>query len=562
VSAVGQIDFEVAIAGGGPVGLVLAIELGQRGVHTLLLNDRTGTSPHPQANATQARTMEHYRRLGFAERVRASGLPADYPTDICYFTRYTAHELARMPLPASRDARMQVRTLGGSWSAAELAHRGSQMFIEPVLLDEARKLPSVHLAYGCRLQGFEQDGKGVKLFIDSCPVGAGPGREVRARWLAGCDGARSTVRRILGAGWTGQTGTRRGFMGGSMLAMYFRCPQLYSLLNRPRAWMYWTFNAGRRSFMAAIDGVERFVFHTQLHADESADEIDDEALRSMFFETLGQRCAIEMLSRSSWVAGHALVAERFARDRVFLAGDAAHLFTPTGGLGYNTGVEDAVNLGWKLAAVARGQASPDLLDSYEAERRPAAIRNTGHANRLADSIGLMSVPEGLEEEGPRGDAVRAQAGQALLAHARAEFNIPGITLGTRYEQSPIIAYESTPAPPDRADHYSPDSLPGGRAPHVWLADGASLYDRFSQNFTLLETVPDAEAPGCLPIRLPANVAHLTFSRSEADAIGLASLYPKRFTLVRPDQVVAWRGDSIPEDCASWLAHVGAMGAVS
>lgn len=533
--------FEVAIAGGGPVGLMLAIELGRRGVRTLLVNDRPDTSPHPQANATQARTMEHYRRLGFADRIRATGLPPDYPTDICYFTRYARHELARFALPSSRDARVLVRNLGGSWSAAELPHRGSQMFIERVLRGEAAKLPSVSLRYGCRLAGFEQADDGVMLQLD-------PGGEpVRAQWLVGCDGARSGVRRALGIGWTGETGIRRDFMGGRMMAMHFRSPDLYAVIGRPPAWMYWTFNAGRRSFMAAIDGVDAFVFHTQLRSDEDPEAIDDEALKAMFFETLGARCELSLLSRSSWLAGHVLVAERLREGRVFLAGDAAHLFTPTGGLGYNTGVEDAVNLGWKLAAVLREGAPASLLDSYEAERRPAAIRNTGYARGFADSIGLFVPPEGLEDETSQGEALRRQAGERLLAHAKAEFNIPGITFGTRYDGSPIVARDDEAPPPDRADVYQPSSIPGGRAPHAWLPDGGSLFDRFGFGFTMLELAPDEPAGDAPLAQGMAGLAHLRIAPAQARAAGLRDLYPRRFTLIRPDQVVAWRGERLPGD---------------
>jgi len=533
--------FEVAIAGGGPVGLVLAIELGRRGVRTLLVNDRPDTSPHPQANATQARTMEHYRRLGFADRIRATGLPPDYPTDICYFTRYARRELARFALPSSRDARVLVRNLGGSWSAAELPHRGSQMFIERVLRAEAAKLPSVNLRYGCRLAGFEQADDGVMLQLD-------PGGEpVRAQWLVGCDGARSGVRRALGIGWTGETGIRRDFMGGRMMAMHFRSPDLYAVIGRPPAWMYWTFNAGRRSFMAAIDGVDAFVFHTQLRSDEDPEAIDDEALKTMFFETLGARCELSLLSRSSWLAGHVLVAERLREGRVFLAGDAAHLFTPTGGLGYNTGVEDAVNLGWKLAAVLREGAPASLLDSYEAERRPAAIRNTGYARGFADSIGLFVPPEGLEDETSQGEALRRQAGERLLAHAKAEFNIPGITFGTRYDGSPIVARDDEAPPPDRADAYQPTSIPGGRAPHAWLPDGGSLFDRFGFGFTLLELAPDEPAGDAPLAQGMAGLALLRITPAQARAAGLRDLYPRRFTLIRPDQVVAWRGERLPGD---------------
>lgn len=546
MGTVSEAPFEVAIAGGGPVGLMLAIELGRRGVRTLLVNDRPDTSPHPQANATQARTMEHYRRLGFADRIRATGLPPDYPTDICYFTRYAGHELARFALPSSRDARMLARSLGGSWSAAELPHRGSQMFIERVLRDEAAKLRSVSLRYGCRLAGFEQGERGVILQLD-------PGGEpVRAQWLVGCDGARSGVRRALGIGWTGETGIQRDFMGGRMMAMHFRSPDLYAVIGRPPAWMYWTFNAGRRSFMAAIDGVDAFVFHTQLRSGEDPEAIDDEALKAMFFETLGACCELRLLSRSSWLAGHVLVAERLREGRVFLAGDAAHLFTPTGGLGYNTGVEDAVNLGWKLAAVLREGAPASLLDSYEAERRPAAIRNTGYARGFADSIGLFVPPEGLEDETSQGEALRRQAGERLLAHAKAEFNIPGITFGTRYDGSPIVARDDEAPPPDRADVYQPSSIPGGRAPHAWLPDGGSLFDRFGFGFTLLELAPDEPAGDAPLAQGMAGLAHLRIAPAQARAAGLRDLYPRRFTLIRPDQVVAWRGERLPGDLRSLM----------
>ena len=546
MGTVSEAPFEVAIAGGGPVGLMLAIELGRRGVRTLLVNDRPDTSPHPQANATQARTMEHYRRLGFADRIRATGLPPDYPTDICYFTRYAGHELARFALPSSRDARMLARSLGGSWSAAELPHRGSQMFIERVLRDEAAKLRSVSLRYGCRLAGFEQGERGVILQLD-------PGGEpVRAQWLVGCDGARSGVRRALGIGWTGETGIQRDFMGGRMMAMHFRSPDLYAVIGRPPAWMYWTFNAGRRSFMAAIDGVDAFVFHTQLRTGEDPEAIDDEALKAMFFETLGARCELRLLSRSSWLAGHVLVAERLREGRVFLAGDAAHLFTPTGGLGYNTGVEDAVNLGWKLAAVLREGAPASLLDSYEAERRPAAIRNTGYARGFADSIGLFVPPEGLEDETSQGEALRRQAGERLLAHAKAEFNIPGITFGTRYDGSPIVARDDEAPPPDRADVYQPSSIPGGRAPHAWLPDGGSLFDRFGFGFTLLELAPDEPAGDAPLAQGMAGLAHLRIAPAQARAAGLRDLYPRLFTLIRPDQVVAWRGERLPGDLRSLM----------
>jgi len=542
--------FDVAIVGGGPVGLMLAIELGRRGIPTVLFNERGSTSPYAQANATQARTMEHFRRLGFADRVRALGLPPDYPTDIAYFTRYMGWELARFELPSSRDARALVRSMGGSWSAAELPHRCSQMYVEQVLFEEASRLPSVSMRFGWRVERLDEDGDGVRVRAVAAaeqstnePAAARPEVDVLARWVVGCDGARGVVRRHLGIEYAGETGVVRDFMGGRMHAMHFRAPGLYALMDRPRAWMYWAFNAERRGFMPAINGVDEFVFHTQIKPGEDADQVDDARVLEMFYQALGARCPVQVLSRSSWTAGHALVGQRMRAGRFFLAGDAAHLFTPTGGLGYNTGIDDAVNLGWKLAMVARGAADETLLDSYEAERRPLALRNTAFARGFADSIGLYAPSEHLEEDSARGEAARTQAGDYLGRHARAEFNIPGITFGARYDGSPIVAPDPESPPPDRANAYEPSAVPGGRAPHAWLDGETSLYDRFGFEFTLL--VLDASVDA-VALQRALDGSNASVRVLALDAPALRELYRRRYVLVRPDQVVAWRGDTLPD----------------
>jgi 2-polyprenyl-6-methoxyphenol hydroxylase-like FAD-dependent oxidoreductase len=551
--------YEVAIVGGGPVGMMLAIELGRRGVSAVIFNDRPGTSPFAQANATQARTMEHFRRLGFADRVRERGLPPDYPTDIAYFTRFSGWELARFSLPSSRDARMIVRSLSGSWSAAELPHRCSQLYVEQVLFDELSRLPSIRVEYGWRVRSFVEQVDGVVLTADPAEPAtvhssAGP-VQVHARWVVGCDGARGAVRKHLGIDYVGETGVQRDFMGGRMHAMHFRSPDLYRVIGHPPAWMYWAFNAQRRGFMPAINGVDEFVFHTQVKPGEDTGQVDDEQVRAMFFEALGARCSVQVLSRSSWTAGHALVADRMRAGRFFLAGDAAHLFTPTGGLGYNTGVEDAVNLGWKLAMVARGLSDESLLDSYEAERRPLALRNTGFARRFADSIGLFTAASGLEANDSGGAALRAQAGEYLGRHARAEFNIPGITFGARYDGSPLIAEDGQVPPPDRADVYEPSGVPGGRAPHAWMADGRSLFDLFGFEFTLLALGDEADVNALRQAfaSIPGLVRVVAAAHS-----GLRELYGRRYVLVRPDQMIAWRGDRLPDQPLDLLVQAAGV----
>jgi 2-polyprenyl-6-methoxyphenol hydroxylase-like FAD-dependent oxidoreductase len=528
----------VLIAGGGPCGLMLSIELGRRGISATLMDDKPGTAFNPQANATQARTMEHYRRLGFADDIRALGLPADYPTDIAYFTRYATHEIARFQLPSSQDAKELIKQLDGSWSAAELPHRVSQKLVEQVLLREARKLPGVSLNFGWRLTGFAQHDDGVTAEIEN--VAAGAGRTIRAQYLAGCDGARSVVRRQLDFQFTGETGIVRDFMGGRMYAIYLRAPDFYRTVPHPKAWMYVTVNRERRAYMAAVDGKGEFAFHTQLRAGESENEISEAGALAMFRQGVGAPIEAEILSRCGWNAGHALVAEKMQSGRVFIGGDAAHLFTPAGGLGYNTAIEDAVNLGWKLAATIKGSGGAQLLDSYETERQPVARRNTSYARQLADSLGLYEPPPTIEEDSPEGRLARVQAGAHFNTHGRTEFNIPGITFGGRYDGSPIIVSDGTAPPPDAPNTYVPSACPGGRAPHLWLQDGRSLFDTFGFEWTLLRLGP--RAPDVTAFRRAAADARAELTVVDVPSEEARDLYEADLALIRPDQIVAWRGD--------------------
>jgi 2-polyprenyl-6-methoxyphenol hydroxylase-like FAD-dependent oxidoreductase len=532
---------DVLVAGGGPCGLMVANELGRRGIRCLVVDAKPGTAFNPQANATQARTMEHFRRLGFAHEIRALGLPPDHPTDIAYFTRLARHELARLSLPTAAQATSQVRAMTGSWSAAELPHRVSQKYVEPVLRRHAQAWPSVDLRYGVTLEEFSDDGGAVHARIR--PTEGGAVQAVQARILVGADGARSMVRRQLGIAWGGETGIQRAFMGGRMLALYLRSPALAAVLAPVRAWMYVTVNHARRAFVASVDGVAEYALHAALRPEEDADAWTAVQAQDIVRQVVGQDVPFDLLSMGTWLAGHALVAERLVHGRVVLAGDAAHLFTPTGGLGYNTAVEDAVNLGWKLASVVRGRAPLSLLQSYESERKPLAERNTRYARQFADSVGLVEAHVLLEEDSPAGAAERARAGRHLDAHARLEFNIPGVTFGGRYDDSPLIADDGRAAPPDEANRYVPTAKPGGRPPHAWLADGRSLFDLFHPEWTLLvlDTSPHASPDAARAFEEAALALGLDLRVVRPDTPGLRALYEAPLALIRPDQIVAWRG---------------------
>jgi 2-polyprenyl-6-methoxyphenol hydroxylase-like FAD-dependent oxidoreductase len=514
------------IVGGGPCGLTLAIELGRRGVGALVLDCKPGTAFNPQANATQARTMEHYRRLGFADEIRALGMPENFPTDIAYFTRFSTHELARFRLPSALEAKRLVTTLKGSWSAAELPHRVAQKFVEQVLRRHAERVAQVH--YGWRVTGFSAHPDSVEVCAE--PAEGGKPVHVKTDYLVGADGARSLVRQAMGWRYVGETGVQRDFVGGRMYAVYCRIPEFYRAIPHAPAWMNVTFNRERRCFMPAVDGRSEFAFHTQLKPHEDEAEIDKRAAAAMVQQALGAPLAVEVLARDTWTAGHALVAERLAAGRVFIGGDAAHLFTPTGGLGYNTAVEDAVNLGWKLAAVLKGRAAPRLLESYGPERRPLAVRNTAYAKRFADSLGnFQPVPE-LEDDTAEGAAARRRAGEYLEAHGRSEFNIPGITFGGRYDGSPAIIPDGTMPPRDTPNTYVPTACPGGRAPHLWLGEGHSLYDAFGFEWTLLRL-----ANGAAP-------EYPDLTMLDLKSVEARDLYGADYVLIRPDQIVAWRGN--------------------
>lgn len=537
-----ELKTEVAIVGAGPAGLMLAIELGCRGIDCVVLDERDGGPIPPKANATSARTMEHYRRRGFAHRVRAAGLTEDHPQDVVFRTRLAQapghHELARLRMPSRREAfdRVSFGDLGESaWPTPELPHRGQQMYIEPILRDEACRYPSVRVLLQHRAQALKQDAEGVDVSV--LRLDDGSAVRLRAAYAVGCDGARSLVRESMGVKLEGIGREERHFFGGQMLSIYLRSREMYAALGPQRAWLYWAVNPELRGSLVAVNGVDEFVLGVQLRPGQMPDDVDPKAaLRSV----MGVEVNVEVLGRSPWLAGYTLVAERMCDRRVFIAGDAAHLFTPASGMGYNTSVDDAVNLGWKLAAMLRGWGSDRLLDSYQAERRPIAQRNTAYARRMADGLGGQPVPEELEAGTAAGDAARQRLCEHFSEHVRREYNIPGIQLGLRYVGSPIVAAEADPPPSDEPNVYRPSGYPGMRAPHVPAPDGRSLLDHFGRDFTLLVFGDEAGAQERewqeSAERLGVPLAILRWT----DAVARA-LYGADCVLIRPDHHVAWRG---------------------
>ena len=528
---------DVAIIGGGPAGLMLAIELGCRGIDCIVLEEDVAAPDFPKANATSSRTMEHYRRRGFSSHIRSLGLAPDHPQDVVYYTTLAGRELTRFSIPSRTEAvnRTSFGDYGEeSWPTPELPHRCQQMLIEPVLREQVQKYESVKLMLGWRASAISMDERQVS--ISAGHTVSGEQIDISARYVVGCDGPRSMVRKSCGIRFSGQSEEARDFFGGQMLSVYFTSGSLYQVLGKKRAWQYWAVNAVQRGLLIAIDGVDKFLFCLQLAPGQTPESVD---FRAAMFAAIGSGFEFELIAVAPWQAGFTLVADHFSKGRAFIAGDAAHLFTPTGGMGYNTSVDNAVNLGWKLAAVVNGWASETLLDSYEAERKPIGHRNTSFARSMADSIGSIKVPANVDTDGTDAELVRQQLGAALGQHVRNEFNIPGLQLGLRYEGSPIVAHESDAPTADLPNQYTPSARPGARAPHIWL-DGKSIFDLFGRDYTLLCFAAQPEADvvvwqhAAATMGIPLEVLYCGSPQARA-------LYGADRVLVRPDHHIAWRG---------------------
>lgn len=538
----------VAIVGGGPVGLVLALLLDAQGVPSVVYDEGDSSFGHPRGNTHNARTMEHYRRLGIADRVRALGLPREHPTDVAYFTRYSGFELARLPMPSSQEKSSQVASAPRTDQLPEPLHRANQMYVERFLVQYARTRPDISLRYGCRIEKVLPEADGVTL-LD------GRGRVHRARYAVGCDGARGVVRRAAGIGYAGQASLDQDILGGRAVAAHLRLPTLrQKLLNGREAWSYWAVNQEVVINLIALDGADEYCLLT---SSVDPDAFDHGRLARVVRAAAGVDLPVQVLGHRPWTPGVALVAESFGEGRVFLAGDAAHLFTPTGGFGMNTGIDDAANLAWKLAARVHGWGGSRLLDSYGAERRPVALRNTGAARALNQNLADIGRPAALDVDSAAGRAARAELG-GRLAGLGEQFASVGVQLGARYDGSALVVGEDDDdVPPDSLTRYTPSGVPGGRAPHLWLdggrGPGSSLFDRFGPGFTLLRL--GGSAPRAEALRTAAAVRGVPLTVLDLPDPAARELYGRDLALVRPDQHLAWRGDREPGDADALLARL-------
>lgn len=540
----------VAIVGGGPVGLMLALFLDKHGVPVVVFNSEIGTRMHPKGSTHNSRTMEHYRRVGIADAVRKLGMPVDHPRDVAYFTRLNGFELARFAWPSEEQRMRMAKYTSATDQVPEPLLRANQMYVEQYMLEHARKCRNITLRFGWRVTGFEQDERGVCIVVAD-ESGSGASEQWRTEYMVGCDGGQSFVRRELGICYLGLGDASEGFLMGRMFSTHVRIPELYrNILIDKKAWMYNVMSSDSRMLLISLNGVDEFLLMTKA---KSADERpDDEDVIRRIQEGIGAKLEVSVLAHAVWNGGVALVAERFSDRRVYLAGDAIHLFSPTGGFGMNTGIDGAANLAWKLAAAVQGWAGDALLASYEMERRPVALRNTAAARFLTQRVASLDVPDEIEDVGESGHRARKQLG-AILQGFRGQFSSLGVELGARYDGSPIVWPDGEP-PADDPLNYYPCDVPGGRLPHLWIDAGdasrQSVFDLLYSGFTLLRI--GADAPVGERFVDVAQMRGIPLRVVDIPSEATRNLYQKRLILVRPDQHVAWRGDEVPDDVQAVL----------
>jgi 2-polyprenyl-6-methoxyphenol hydroxylase-like FAD-dependent oxidoreductase len=531
----GETDTEVLIVGAGPVGLTLAIDLGQKGVRCTLVERKPAPEFLPKMERCNARSMEIFRRMGLAAKIRAAGLRADVPMDVYIVLAMNEPPLLHLPYPSVDAARRQIDACNDGSMPLEPYQLISQYTLEPLLKSVAETLPSVSVRYGCEFLSLDQDEAGVSAQVRE---NEGSVKTLRAAYLVGCDGGASAVRHELGIRLRGE---------GNLLELrqaLYRCDELFERLpigEGPGKGRHYHVADGQATFLIMQDSTRHWTLHAVVERDED--------MARQFEKTIGIALKYEMLYVGKWKQ-NLLLAERYGGGRVFLAGDAAHLVIPTGGLGMNMGVGDAIDLAWKLAGRLRGWGGPKLLASYEIERRQVGDRNVGasrHASLGRRKWRAQYRPE-IRDRTPAGAAARAHLTSIASVEQRKTNEMIGAELGYRYVGSPIIAEE--PGGPEHLfREYVPTTWPGARLPHVWLEGHQAMQDRLGSGYTLLRlggaagrNVHDTSA---LERSLKAYGAPLEVLEVADDVA--RGVYGYDLILLRPDLHIVWRGHQPPTE---------------
>ncbi len=530
-------DTQVIIVGAGPVGLTLAIDLGLRGVRCILLEKKLEPQYLPKMERCNARSMEMFRRIGLADKLRAAGLTTDAVMDVYIILTMTQAPLLHLKYPSVDTAREQISKINDGSTPLEPYQLVSQYTLEPVLKHAAEQIAAVTVRYGSELLEFEESESGVVATVRSSD---GKSSKITAAYLVGCDGGSSVVRKQLGIRLRGEASLAKFRQG------LYRCDELYDRLplgQGPGRGRHYLVADEWATFLIMQDSKRHWTLHAAVESDEE--------MKQRFEQTVGVPVRYEMLYCGEW-RQNLLLADRYRAGRVFLAGDAVHLVIPAGGLGMNTGVGDAFDLSWKLAATLEGWGGPQLLESYEIERRQVGERNIG-ASRYA-TLGYRKWrsqwrPE-ICEDSAAGQAVRDNLAKVADVEQRKVNEMIGAELGYRYVDSPII--DNVPGGPEHLFRdYRPTSWPGARLPHVWLEDGTPIQDRISNvGYTLLCLNGRHETA---PLENAFRSRSAPFSVLQLASEPARMVYERDLILLRPDMHVVWCGNSLPDDPAELAA---------
>ena len=521
-----MVEVPVLIVGGGPVGLTASLLLSRHGVRSLLVERHRGTSIHPKARAINARTMELYRQCGVEQAIRDAGLPSERARYIVWTRTLAGEELER---------RVPWRATAGSDAVSPVRNCiCAQDDLEPVLRGFAEKLGPGELRFDTELRALDAGTSGVTATL--ADRGTGVETRVHAEYVIAADGAQSQVRSALGIRMTGHEAVYES------VNVLLRADLTPWTRERPAA-LYFVEHPAIKGTFLTINGVDRWGFlanSLSQHGLCAADFTPERCVELVRTAAGVPDLEVEILGVVPWTAS-ARVAERYRAGRVFLAGDAAHEMPPTGGFGLNTGVQDAHNLAWKLAAVVHGHATSRLLDTYEIERQPIGLAITEQSFANAVSMGRLGAQPGL---------------------ARPEYlNEQGLIFGAAYRSTAVVPDGS--APPVVANpvtDYVPSARPGCRAPHVWVGRGEarmSTIDLFGPRFVLLagpSGAAFARAAGSLAARLPIDAYVIGADLGDPDGAWCEGygVTASGAVLVRPDAYVAWRSATASPDADTEL----------
>lgn len=520
--------YHVIVAGGGSVGMTMALELAHRGFRVLMCEVSPEGHYHTaKTNLSNARTMEHFRRLGVAERLRANDpVPASYHRDVTFMTRGNGRILMNIEGACEWKERLPI--------AAEVPEWAPNQAIEKTLHECLVEKPTATALFSTEVVDFSQDDDGVSV---NCIGPNGP-ITATADYLVLCDGARSKLRAKLNAPLLGET------LAESM-SWHFRAPELKNLFGKTLLSSF-TFFLNEDSYADVLlpqSGDDHWVYLSS-PIPPGIDPRSYDDFSKMLYGSVGAEFEITDATARPWISQSRMLPT-YNFGRVLVAGDAAHLTSPFGGFGMNMGIGDAADLGWKLAAMLEGWGGPMLLGTYSLERREVErfiIDGSAYNQKV---LGSELVRPHMEEDSERGEAARQEVCELIVAEKMQEFRSLGAQLGYHYYSSPIIVRDTREAPPMDYAEYTPMAVPGCRAPHIWLDDGSSLFDHFGEGFCLLKLDPGASTGA---LEAAAARYRVPFKVFELDRQDARDLYERSLILIRPDQHVAWRGDALPDDC--------------